>query len=196
MAVVTVDQVQRHLSNPPWSDDQIAACQLLINKRQAELSRWFGVPIEPTERTDLAVVMASGLVATLMPIHTLYDVDGVTAVNGVPAAPYELRDGAWLYTVEADGGWPAYSTRPFSLVGSPSPRVSVHYLAGWGATDDIVGAIVDKVSATMLNRHDDTVVARQLDAQAPPQLKEEWQETELTMLRSRKRPRGVNRRCG
>jgi hypothetical protein len=41
----------------------------------------------------------------------------------------------------------------------------------------------------MLNRHDDTVVARALDAKEPPAIKEGWTDDELLMLRSRRRLR-------
>jgi hypothetical protein len=194
MPLTTVDEVNNHLSSPPWSPDQRAACATLIGKREEELARWFGVPLEPTLRVDtVPILQPSGLVATPMPIYQVLAIDGVDLVGGVLPVTYELRDEAWLYCV--DPGYAGYSTRPFSIAFGDSRagqrRVSVKHLAGWGPKADIIGAVIEKVGATMLNRHDDTVVARNLDAQGPPPLKEEWTEAELLMLRSRKRPRGV-----
>lgn len=197
MPLTTVDQVNNHLSSPPWSADQRSACALLISKREAELARWFGVPLEPVLRVDtVAILLPSGLVATPMPIYQVLAIDGVDLIGGVLPVTYELRDEAWLYCV--DPGYAGYSTRAFSLMGGDSragsQRVSVKHLAGWGPKDDIIGAVIVKVGNTMLNRHDDTVVARNLDTQGPPPLKEEWTDSELLMLRSRKRPRGVTLR--
>ncbi|HZE02606.1 MAG TPA: hypothetical protein VE155_12660 [Pseudonocardiaceae bacterium] len=196
MPLTTVDQVNIHLSSPPWSADQRAACATLIGKREAELARWLGVPLEPILRVDtVPILLPSGLVATPMPIYRVLAIDGVDLVDNVLPVTYELRDEAWLYSV--DPGYAGYSTRPFSLIsgrgGCEQRRVSVKSLAGWGPKDDIIGAVIEKVGNTMLNRHDDTVVARNLDAQAPAPLKEEWTPVELLMLKSRKRPRGVNR---
>lgn len=190
MPVVTTEQVRDHLSRPPWSDSQRAACEQLIASRQARLEDWFRVPIDPVERTETVPIYAeSGLIATTYPIHTLLEVDGVAAVDGMPPAPYELRDRVWLYDPTYDTGTWATTSRPFSLTAPMfgRPRVAVHYLAGWGATSDIVGAIIDKVAAVMLNRHDDTVVARNLDAEKPTEIKEDWTDAELAMLRARRR---------
>jgi hypothetical protein len=192
MPIVTVEQVRDYLSHPSWSDAQRRACAQLIKARQARLQDWLRVPIDPVERTDMARVITGGLVATTYPIHTLLGINGVAVTEGVPPAPYELRDG-WLYDTSYAQGVAAYSTRSFSLLAGANepPQVSVHYMAGWGSKDDLVGAIIDKVAAVMLNRHDDTVVARNLDAEAPKSLNEDWTEDELKMLRARRRPVGA-----
>lgn len=195
MPVVTAEQVRDHLSNPTWSDAQYRACTALIASRQARLQAWLRIPIDPIEVTETVRVLPnSGLVATTYPIHTLLGIDTTIVVGGVPASPYELRDEmAWLYdTSYSSGGQYAYTSRPFSPVygACPPPRVAVHYMAGWGSKDDLVGAIRDKVGNIMLNRHDDTIVARNLDAEKPPQLVEEWTDAELNMLRARRRPGG------
>jgi hypothetical protein len=190
MAVVTVEQVRDHLSNPSWSDSQRRACQQLIDSRQALLQDWFRVPIEPgPQRTETVPVLdQTGLVSTTYPIYELIAVGGEAAVEGMPPAPYEIRDGAWLYDPTYDTGLIGYSSRPYSLIGGAAlTRVTVTYLPGWGAKADIVGAIIDKVGNIMLNRHDDTVVARNLDAEKPPQLGEAWTDDELKMLRARRR---------
>lgn len=194
MPVVTAEQVRDHLSNPTWSDAQYRACEALIVSRQARLQAWLRVPIDPIEVSETVRVMpATGLVVTTYPIYTLLAIDSADVIGGVPADPYELRsEGAWLYDISYDTGPVAMTSRPFSLItGAAAPaRVTVGYLAGWGDKADLVGAIRDKVGNIMLNRHDDTIVARNLDAEKPPQLSEEWTDAELLMLRARRRPAG------
>lgn len=194
MPVVTAEQVRDHLSNPTWSDAQYRACTQQIASRQARLQAWLRVPIDPIEVTETVRVLPNtGLVVTTFPIYELIDINGEAAPGGVPVAPYELRDErAWLYDTSYDTGLLSYSSRPFSPVyGAAAPaRVAVHYMAGWGGKDDLVGAILDKVGNIMLNRHDDTIVARNLDAEKPPQLSEDWTDAELAMLRARRRPAG------
>lgn len=195
-SVVTVDQVRDYLSSPPWSAKQEATCALEIATKQSQLERFLQVPIDPVDRTDNARILPSGLVCTDLPVYTLIAVDSVPTVAGVPPIPYTLKDG-WLYGQELDTGYStgALNSRPFSLVaGGYNPRVLVHYLGGWGGQPDITGAIIRKVAAVMLNRHDDTVVARNLDAEKPKEVSEAWTDQELLSLRSRKRPAGVNRR--
>ena len=196
MPIVTVEQVRDHLSRPAWTDSQTRACQQLINARQKRLEGWLRVPIDPVETTEtVPVTLDTGLVSTTYPVHTLLDVAGLVATDGMPPAPYELRYGVWLYDPTYDTGQLGYTSRPFSpLTGAAPPRVAVHYMAGWGAVDDLMGAIIDNVGAVMLNRHDDTVVARNLDAEKPPALAETWTDAELAMLRARRRPVGARSR--
>ena len=195
--VVAVQQVRDYLSNPPWSAHQSSACALLITRRQAELERWMRCPIDPVERTEVVPILRrTGIVATSAPVFRVIDIDGASAggsaTYGQPLpAPYEWREEGWV-GAPAQPPYPAYTSRPFSLVNPMEcdQRITMHYMAGWGPVSDIVGAIVAKVAATMLNRHDDTVTARALDAKEPPPIKEEWADSELVMLRSRRRLRG------
>jgi hypothetical protein len=57
-----------------------------------------------------------------------------------------------------------------------------------------VATLLDKVGNCMLNRHDDTVIARNLDAEKPVNLNEDWTDQELLMLRARRRPVGARSR--
>lgn len=194
--VVTVGQVNDYLSNPPWSAHQTATCALLLARRQADLERWMRCPIDPVERTEVVPILRrTGIVAASAPVFRVIDIDGVSAGGSATygmalPAPYGWREEGWI-GVPPSPQAPAYTSRPFSLT-TPQDydqRITLHYMAGWGPVGDIVGAIVDKVGATMLNRHDDTVVARALDAKEPPALKEGWTDDELLMLRSRRRLR-------
>jgi len=197
VAIVTVGEVNDHLSNPPWSAAQEATCQELIDRRQTELRRWLGVPIEPLPMAETVRVLDSGLLATHWPVARVLVLDDVVITNGgltgceLPA-PYYWRDEHWISAsppVTSIG----YTARPYSLLTGPSalPGVTLSYLGGWGPVSDLKGAIISKVAATMLNRHDDTVTARALDDKKPAPLKEEWTDKELLMVKSRRRPVGA-----
>jgi hypothetical protein len=200
-SVVTPDQVNDHLSSPRWSADQVKACEVLIAQRQKGLERWFGVPIDPVDRTETVAVLDSGLLATSWPVFRVYAIDSVTLAD--PGAllweplpdPYVWRDDGWISLADPVSQ-SAYTERSYSIIGGSCavlPRVTVRYAGGWGPQPDIMGALIEKVGNVMANRHEDTVTARQLDEHAPPPLKEEWTDKELLMLRSRRRVRGGRR---
>jgi hypothetical protein len=191
MDIVTVRDVNDHLSSPPWSPAQERDCQQLIDKRTAELRRWLGIPIDPVQVTETARIYDSGLVGTTWPVYQVIELAGVPVTGGLTGcalpAPYYWRDEHWLVAPKLVPVY-SYTTRPFDLVsGACSLRtVGITYRGGWGPCSDITGAIITKVAATMMNRHDDTVTTRALDEKTPPQLKEDWTDTELKMLRSRR----------
>jgi hypothetical protein len=194
--VVTVDQVRAYLSSPPWSGAQEAACALLILQRQRELQNYLNCPIDPQARTELVAILESGLLVTTWPVFQLLAIDTTTlspgAFYGQPLpTPYTWRDEGWVTAPPLAAGG-ALMSRPYSLLaGDTAPtKVATTYLGGWGPQPDLTGAIIQKVAAVMLNRHDDTVTARALDTKAPPPLKEEWTPGELKALSYRRRPRG------
>lgn len=197
MDIVTVRDVNDHLSSPPWSPAQERTCQALINRRTADLRRWFGVPIDPVHMAETVKVRASGIVDTTYPVYQVLSMAGVAVVGGLYGcalpAPYYWLNEHWI-TSPKPALSVGYTTRPFDPVHGECPLVTVAmaYLGGWGPCADITGAIIEKVAATMLNRHDDTVTARALDDKTPPQLKEEWTDADYKALRSRKRPIGAH----
>ena len=199
--VVIVEQVRHYLSSPPWSGAQEATCALLIDQRQRELQNYLNCPIDPVERLEAVEVLESGLLATTWPVFQVLEINttvlspGAFYGDALPD-PYTWRDEGWVSAPAQDGGVGNFS-RPYSLLASVScgpPLLPIRYMAGWGPQPDITGAIIQKVAAVMLNRHDDTVTARALDAKAPPPLKEEWTPAELKALSYRRRPRGGSTR--
>lgn len=198
MAIISVEQVRAHLSGPAWSDSQRATCQQLIDGRQARLQGWLRVPIDPVELTEYARVnQHTGMVMLTYPIATLLAINDTTITSGSPAPdPYLLRETVLYDTTYTAAGQPIYSSRPFALTEGAdcAPPVKVHYLGGWGPVPDLVSTLLDKVGNAMLNRHDDTVIARNLDTDKPPMLAEDWTDQELLMLRARRRPVGARLR--
>lgn len=194
--VVTVEQVRHYLSSPPWSAAQEASCALLIMQRQRELQNNLNCPIDPQRRTEIVPVLESGLLVTTWPVFQVLAIDSVAVSPGAfygqtLPSPYVWRDEGWVSAPPQLAG-AAVLSRPFSLtVGdTASLKVTIDYMGGWGPQPDITGALIQKCAAVMLNRHDDTVTARAMDAKAPPPLKEEWTDAELKALSYRRRPRG------
>ncbi|MGH3986588.1 MAG: hypothetical protein ACRDTZ_04635 [Pseudonocardiaceae bacterium] len=186
MAIISVDEVNDHLSSPPWSQAQRDSVARRIDKLQADLAAWLQCPIDPEPRAESVPVAAkTGLVLATWPIYHLQTVDGL-ACNGVPPPGYTWTQPYRLALTTPDVAPSDWSSRPFSLLhGVYGLRtVVLTYLAGWGPHRMLRGALLDKTAAYATNRHDDTVVARELDATAPPAMKEEWTEQELTLLRS------------
>lgn len=188
--VVTTEDVRHYLNSPPWSAQQEAACALLISRRQGDLRNYFRCPITPEPKIEVVPVLRSGVVATSWPVWSVNAINSVAGVGGDPPAPYKWLEEGWI-GIDPPAGVDGYLTRPFSLtVATPAQvLVTVDYLGGWGARPDITGAIIEKVAATMLNRTDDTVVARQMDAKEPPAIKEGWSDDDLKLLRARRRLR-------
>lgn len=198
MPIITVDQVRAHLSSPDWSGEQREAVAANIALREGELTAWLRVPITPKRRTETVPVLDSGLIATTAPVYRLLAVNGVEVTGDDPPAGYEWRDtnagtGHYLAlpalaTVTCGYSEAGYSSRPFDVLYGPRPYVTVDYDGGWGADPVLAGAIRERVSAYALNFHDDTVVARALDAEAPPRQREEWIESDFVALRAYRRP--------
>jgi hypothetical protein len=195
--VVIVEEVRHYLSSPPWSGYQEASCALLIDQRQRELQNYLSCPIDPIDFTENVEVLASGLLATTYPVFAVLGIDSVVvspqAVFGEALpAPYTWRGEGWVTAPTPTPGGPANTSRPYTITSGDcyALRVPFHYLAGWGPQPDITGAIIQKVAAVMLNRHDDTVTARALDAKPPPPLKETWLPEELKALSYRRIRRG------
>lgn len=192
MPIVTVDQVNDYLSNPPWSAAQRNACTLLIAGCQEQLANYLLVPIDLVERTETVPILRSGLLATSAPVNTVLTIDGVAPVGDVLPAGYFWRDKdrGWLATTPLDQIVVSATALDLLTGVTPLSRVVVAYLAGWGAKADLTGGIIRKVAAVMHNRHDDTVTAHQVDAENPPPIKEEFTDQELRLFNARRRISG------
>lgn len=196
MPIVTTEQIRRRLSNPPWSAEQQQAVSEVSAQRESELAAWLRIPITPVRRVETVPVLDSGLVATSAPVHQLHAVNGVAVAGDDPPEGYTWRDTGsgdahYLATTPPPGDDAVppigYSARPFSLLHGSRPQITVDYDAGWGPIPALTGAIAERVEAYAANRHDDTVTARALDAEAPPQQREHWIEDDLVALRAYRR---------
>ncbi len=187
VGIVEEQRLNSFLSSPPWSPEQQAEAQELLDALEDGLaSALYGTRITPEPMVEMAPIIAkSGQVATRFPVFA------VTALNGEP-----LVDGA------LPAGWRLDRHRIYSpavagmelLAGFGQPRIAVPYLpysgavtvaydAGWGAERDLVLAILRKAKNIWLNNNDDSIVARATSADPPQPLpSEDWSDDELAPL--------------
>jgi hypothetical protein len=184
MPLVTADRLNAYMGRPSWTDDQFTEAGEICVQKESRLSSRLNAPLTPVPYSETATVLGTGLVATTYPVVS------VSAINDT-----EVPDGAAL-----PNGWMIQEHRlrttgavtPSSLtLGSLMPRVGVFtrvegvgavrvdYQAGWGPVPALVDEILAKAMAAMINRHDDTIVVRDLDGEAPSPQIEDWTEDEI-----------------
>lgn len=186
MALVSAERLNRYMNNPTWSDDQRDEAEEICEQVEARLSgRLGGVPLTPVPFSERVAVLRTGLVATKYPVFSVSEIDGVVIAEDDPLPEGWIIQDNRLRAVTSS----VPSTLTVSSFLTPSlgvtnrvdgiAAVSVNYLAGWGPKKALVDAILDKSKAVMTNRHEDTVIVRELDATAPPPEDEDWTEDEI-----------------
>lgn len=194
MGIVTTNRLNTFLSGPTWQDSQWEEAGRLCEEVESTLAAQLMTYITPRPYIERVAILASGLVATTHPVVS------VTAIDGAPApdplvAPWRIQDGRLRWVQDSAPPFGVPSGSPFTLLDPYStlygqvPRVdgvgavTVDYQAGWGDDPTLRLAILRKLGAIWVNRHDDTVVVRDMDASNPPPLpSEEWSEEELKPL--------------
>lgn len=190
MGIVTAERVNRYLSSPAWTGAQFAEAEDLCEEFEAKLADQLNTPITPKPYSEIATILDSGLVATAYPVAA------VSALNGQAIADGDPLPAGWVLVDHRIRQKPlnpltlTVSTLAFFPSGVAARTqgfgaVDVSYLAGYGDEPTLRTVIVEKVGAIMLNRHDDTVIARGLDASAPAPVAGSagnWTEQELAPL--------------
>jgi hypothetical protein len=185
MGIVGAQRLNDYLSNPAWSSGQWAEAERVCQQKEARLSSLLGgVPLDPVSYAETVAVLDSGLVATRYPLTRVDSLNDVAVDDTHPLPDGWVIQNNRLRAVTADVGLVSavgLLTPSFGLDRrvQGSGAVKVSYQAGWGPAPALVDTILTKASAVFLNRHDDTVVVRDLDATAPPKLKEDWTTEEI-----------------
>lgn len=198
MAIIDANRLNRFLSEPTWSDAQWLEADALCCSVESNLEGALLTFISPRPYTERVAVLGSGLVATRHPIVTVSSINGVAIPS--PGDSTTLPD-QWalqerrLRWIDLDN-YPPLPDPSFSLMAGWSPlgtvqrmegtvgSVKLAYQAGLigepGTKARLELAILRKAGTIFLNRHDDTVVVRDLDAQQPPPVpSEDWSDPEL-----------------
>jgi hypothetical protein len=140
---------------------------------------------------ERVAILQTGLVATRYPVYSVTSINGAPVTGNLPA-PWVIQEGYLRWT--DTGAFPPVADPLFSLATGWSalgvaPRVNgvgevgLAYQAGWGDNDSLRLAILRKAGVIWLNRHDDSIIVRNLDSQSPPPLPtEEWTDAELAPL--------------
>jgi hypothetical protein len=184
---VDAARLRRFLGNPVWDDDQTLEAQDVIESVEEGLGNRLNTKITPVPASETAPILASGLVMTTFHVASVTALNGVDIVGGALPDGWTLDD-HWLRTANpATGAFLTYSA--FRLSDWMSSRVdsvgtvAVEYMAGLGSVPPVRLAILKKAGVIMINRHDDTVVVRDLNAGEPRSLPpEDWTASELADL--------------
>lgn len=191
MGIVTAKRLNRFLSGPNWTDDLYDEAAQLCQEIESTLADNLMTMISTVPWTEQVSILQTGLVATRYPVNSVDSING-TPVTGDLPAPWVIQNGRLRWTATSD--FPPSPDPAFSLLTGWSalgvaPRVqgigmvNLAYQAGWGDNDTLRLAILRKVGVIWLNRHDDSIIARNLDSQSPPPLpSEEWTDAELKPL--------------
>lgn len=179
-AIVSAEQLRIRAGGRDWNPVQVQDATRILVEAEGEISTLLGgAPISPREpRVEEAPILVDGLVCPQWPVHT------VTSINGTPVdAEHPLPEG-WLLedgylirtgTVEPIGILNAISAAP-ATVGDDyaytAGTVQLGYRPGWGDVPAIRSMLTKIALARVLNVHDDTMIARDLQAEAPPTIRE------------------------
>jgi hypothetical protein len=196
MAIVDSTRLNRFLSSPKWRDDQFEEADDLLDELEQQLGDQLATYVTPVPYAETCTVLQSGLLATRHPVHS------VTTLNGVPVDNTHPLPASWTLLPVPEsrlrwidlGNFPPLTLPQFNLMTGWSPvgtvprvdgigAVAINYLAGWGNLPALRKALLTKAGIVFLNRHDDSVIARNLDSQEPPPLPtENWTTAELAPL--------------
>lgn len=189
MGVVSAERLNDFMSNPDWTPGQRNAVQDVLDGLESSLeNHLFGAWITPRPTTEVAPILASGLVAARWPVYAVRKIDGVTVDTDHPlAAPWtlenrRLRTAAVVTTFPPVLGlstpWGSGRVAATKSTG----QVTLEYEGGWGDEPAIVLAILRKARNWARNWLEDTVSFTETEAQQPPPLAEEWTKAELDSL--------------
>lgn len=206
MAIVSGQDLNDFMSNPPWTDDQHRQADKLCRQLESSLAAALGgAPIDPIPWVEEADILDKGLVSTRYPVHAVRKIDTTTIAEGDPLPEPFMLQGHWLRlkpgtswgitspftpgitSVSLDGlaglaGFGAgsvYEMPRSSILG----RTLVEYDAGWGPEGALELAILRKAEAIFGWRNSDTVQISGTNAdKAPARPSQDWTEDELKKL--------------
>lgn len=185
--IVTPQALNDHLSNPQWSDGQWRDAEETLAEVESGLeAALFATYITPRTYREVVPILRSGMLDTAYPVFEVSSVGDLP--EGTLPDGWVVQDHRIYAALSAWGscaGVAFVSQVPANRVGMTDAigQSVVTYQAGWGAVPALVGAIKRKAGRIMANRHDDSVVMRNLDATRPvPLTPEDWTPEELAPL--------------
>jgi hypothetical protein len=189
MPLITPERLNSYLSGPDWSDVQWLEAADVCAEVEGELEARLNARISAgPARTESGALLDDGTLVLSAPVHTVTELDGTTITGGALPTGWQLLDGTLSSTETSlaySVGYPTLSGGA-GLVGAHHGftvrAVPIVYLPGWGDVPALRSAILRKIQARWLNRHDDTVTARNLSAEAPQPLPEDWTDDDVKRL--------------
>lgn len=184
MGIVKQEELNKHMSSPEWSPEQVQAAARTLTGLESQLEgALFNAPITPRDAvTETAGVTPRGIVMTEYPVFSVSLIADIVVDDAHPlTAPYRLRDG-YVRVDQNISGVPDYPSWPPAR---PLAAVTLTYRPGWGPVEALRQAILEKAAVIMEYFHDDTMIARGTDGQRLPRRLQEsrtWTADELKPL--------------
>ena len=193
--IVTTAELKHFMSDPKWTETQELAAEAALSGVESSLEdKLYGayITLRPA-RTETALVLPSGVVDTRQPVNSVTMLNGVAVDDTHPldAAAWSIYDGrlhdlgqgASVPTNPVGTLWPGWDGWGSSTSGHVAGTVTLTYVPGWGDVPALRLAILRKAMAIMANYHDDSILARNTDAQKPPPLlPETFNDDEMAQL--------------
>lgn len=179
--IVTTAQLNHFMSDPKWIETQWQAAEATLAGVEGNLEDvLYGAYVTPRPaRRETALLLSSGVIDTRQPVNSVTSLNGVAVDDDHPldATAWSIFDGR-LHSLNQEAltpsgpvgtTWSGWDRWGSSLSHSGTAgTVDLVYVPGWGDVPALRLAILRKASAIMFNRHDDSVLARNTDAQKPP----------------------------
>lgn len=189
MAIVTVADLRKYMSDVSLSANQAQAAQLVLDGTQQQLELYLGRPIQYVQVREKRRSDAAGdLMLSVTPVHKVISLRTFTAT----ALTTFTEDQTPLSEDEVDRVWDAmpenYPVVPGGLhVGRAFTWYIVEYIGGYnGFSDDALKlAILEVASRTMTVNHDDVISIKDDIAREPANaasIEKGWRPEEMAMF--------------
>lgn len=187
MAVVTVAELRKYMSDVSLSANQQSAAQLVLDGVQQQLETYLNRPIQPVQvRERVRTDPFGDVYLSVSPVHTIISVRdeaGSVPQGVVDSTPLSEEDYDRVYDAMPDS-WQIF---PGGLhLGSTEKSYVVEYVGGYnGYVDQALKlSILEVASRTMTVNHDDVLTIRGDMAREVPaeSMVKAWKPEELKML--------------
>lgn len=175
-AIVTAEQLRVRAGGRNWTPEQTEDATRILVEAEGEIADLLGAPISPlAARVEAAPILGDGLVCPRWPVHTVTSINGTVVDGENPLDPVWLLEEGYLTHTEPESftlGDALLSTLASGDYAYAVGTVQLGYRPGWGDIPAIRSMLTKVALARVLNVHDDTMVARDLQAEAPPPMRE------------------------
>lgn len=176
-SIVTAEQLRIRAGGRDWTPDQFEDATRILVEAEGDVSALLGSPpISPlAARVETAPILCDGLVCPRWPVHTVTSIGGTVVDDDHPLGDGWLLEDGYLTRVGTDaplgintpGDWRIGTDYAYT-----AGTIQLGYRPGWGDVHAIRSMITRIALARTLNSHDDTMIARDLQAEAPPPVRE------------------------
>lgn len=173
--IVSAEQLRIRAGGRLWSPEQTQDAERVLEEVEGEIADLLGAPISPgAARVEQAPILAAGLVCPRWPVHTVTSIGGDVVDQDHPLDPvWRLEEGYLQHTAPATLASPVTGLPPVgSAYAFVIGTVELGYLPGWGDIPSIRSMITKVALARVINSHGDTMLARDLQAEVPPAVRE------------------------